>query len=74
MTSGRIVVQLVSGENAVWRYRALMGKTDPAKASPGTIRRDFGQSIQENAVHGSDSEQTAQTEIAFFFEDGEIDG
>lgn len=67
MSSGPIVAQVLSGEDAIARYRSLMGETDPQKAAPGTIRRDFAQSIEANAVHGSDSEESARSEIAFFF-------
>jgi nucleoside-diphosphate kinase len=69
MTSGPVVVQVLEGENAVMRNREVMGATDPAKAAPGTIRKDFAESIEANSVHGSDSLETARTEIAFFFPD-----
>ena len=69
MTSGPVVVQVLEGENAVARNREVMGATDPAKAAPGTIRKDFAESIEANSVHGSDSLETAGTEIAFFFPD-----
>jgi nucleoside-diphosphate kinase len=69
MTSGPVVVQVLEGENAVMRNREVMGATDPAKAAPGTIRKDFAESIEANSVHGSDSLETARIEIAFFFPD-----
>ncbi len=72
MSSGPIVVQVLEGEDAVARNREIMGATDPAKAAPGTIRRDFAQSIEANSVHGSDSPETAAQEIAFFFSEAEI--
>jgi nucleoside-diphosphate kinase len=67
MTSGPVVVQVLEGENAVALNREIMGATDPAKAAPGTIRKDFAESIEANSVHGSDSAETAKREIAFFF-------
>jgi nucleoside-diphosphate kinase len=67
MTSGPVVVQILEGEGAVGRNREIMGATDPKKAAPGTIRKDFAESIEANSVHGSDSPETAETEIAFFF-------
>jgi nucleoside-diphosphate kinase len=67
MISGPVVVVLLEGSDAVERYRKLMGATDPAKAAPGTLRKEFGRSIEENAVHGSDSSATAAEEIRFFF-------
>ncbi|MBI2383253.1 MAG: nucleoside-diphosphate kinase [Gammaproteobacteria bacterium] len=67
MTTGPIVVMVLEGENAVVRYRDLMGATDPKKAAKGTIRADFANSIDENAVHGSDSLENAKNEIAYFF-------
>jgi len=69
MTSGPVVVQVLEGENAVALNREIMGATDPAKAAPGTIRKDFAESIEANSVHGSDSAENAKTEIAFFFPD-----
>jgi nucleoside-diphosphate kinase len=74
MTSGPVVVQVLEGEDAVQRYREVMGATDPAKAAPGTIRKDFAESIEANSVHGSDSAENARTEIAFFFAGIEITG
>lgn len=74
MTSGPVVVQVLEGENAIQRYREVMGATDPAKAAPGTIRKDFAESIEANSVHGSDSAETAEREIAFFFAGIEIVG
>jgi nucleoside-diphosphate kinase len=74
MTSGPVVVQVLEGEGAVSKYREVMGATDPAKAAPGTIRRDFAESIEANSVHGSDSAENARTEIAFFFKPEEIVG
>lgn len=72
MTSGPVLVQVLEGENAIERNREVMGATNPAEANPGTIRADFAEEITENAVHGSDSPQTAAVEIAFFFSDDEI--
>lgn len=72
MTSGPVLVMVLQGENAVARNREIMGATDPAQATPGTIRADFATSIDRNAVHGSDSLQTAKSEIAFFFKPNEI--
>ena len=72
MTSGPVVVQVLEGENAVSKYREVMGATDPAKAAAGTIRKDFAESIEANSVHGSDSAENARTEIAFFFKPEEI--
>jgi nucleoside-diphosphate kinase len=74
MTSGPVVVQVLEGENAVTRYREVMGATDPAKAAAGTIRKDFAESIEANSVHGSDSPETARAEITFFFRPEEIVG
>ena len=67
MISGPVMVQVLEGDNAVRKNRDLMGATDPRKADKGTIRADFAQSIDANAVHGSDGPETAQTEIAYFF-------
>ncbi len=67
MVSGPVLVQVLEGQNAVAKNRALMGATDPKKAEAGTIRADFADSIDANAVHGSDSAENAATEIAFFF-------
>jgi nucleoside-diphosphate kinase len=67
MTSGPVVIAVLSGEQAITRWRALMGATDPAKAAPGTIRKDLGVDVEKNAVHGSDAPETAAREIAFFF-------
>jgi nucleoside-diphosphate kinase len=67
MISGPVVVQVLEGENAVALNREIMGATDPAKAAPGTIRKDFAESIEANSVHGSDSAEAAKNEIAFFF-------
>jgi nucleoside-diphosphate kinase len=72
MTSGPVMVQVLEGEDAVARHREIMGATDPKKAAPGTIRADFADSIEENVVHGSDAEDTAAREIAFFFESSDI--
>ncbi|PXZ01010.1 nucleoside-diphosphate kinase [Gilliamella apicola] len=72
MMSGPIVVQVLQGENAVERYRQLMGPTDLSKAAAGTLRADFANSMRENAVHGSDSLASAEREIAYFFVDSEI--
>ena len=67
MTSGPVLVQVLEGDNAIAKNRELMGATDPKKAAKGTIRADFAESIDANAVHGSDGPETAQTEIAYFF-------
>ncbi len=72
MVSGPVVVQVLEGENAVALNREIMGATDPNKAAPGTIRKDLAESIEANSVHGSDSLENAQTEIAFFFADVDI--
>jgi nucleoside-diphosphate kinase len=72
MTSGPVMIQVLEGEDAIQRNRELMGATDPRKAAKGTIRADFAQSIDANAVHGSDSPQTASTEIAYFFPEQDI--
>lgn len=74
MTSGPVVVQVLEGDNAIARYRDVMGATDPAKAAPGTIRKTYAQSIGENSVHGSDAPETAVVEIAQFFSGNEIVG
>jgi nucleoside-diphosphate kinase len=71
ITSGPVVVAILEGENAVAEARALMGPTDPQKAPPGTIRGDFGESIDRNTIHGSDSPESARREIALFFGDDE---
>src|SRR5919206_4866273 len=67
MTSGPVMVQVLEGENAIAKNRELMGATDPKKAAPGTIRADFADSIDANAVHGSDAPETAAVEVGFFF-------
>jgi nucleoside-diphosphate kinase len=72
MTSGPVMVQVLSGEDAIARNREIMGATNPADAAPGTIRADFADSIEQNVVHGSDGPATAATEIAFFFGDGDL--
>ena len=74
MSSGPVVVQVLEGDNAVARYRDVMGATDPAKAAPGTIRKLHAESIEANSVHGSDGPETAKSEIAFFFKPEEIVG
>jgi nucleoside-diphosphate kinase len=74
MVSGPVVVQVLEGDNAIARYRELMGATDPAKAAPGTIRKVHAKSIGENSVHGSDAPDTAAREIAQFFSENEIVG
>jgi nucleoside-diphosphate kinase len=74
MTSGPIVVQVLEGENAIQKYREVMGATDPSKAEGGTIRRLFAETIERNSVHGSDSAESAAAEIAFAFRDDEIVG
>ena len=72
MTSGPVMIQVLEGEDAVAKNRELMGATNPAQAAPGTIRADFAVSIDENAVHGSDSLENAELEIAYFFESNEL--
>jgi nucleoside-diphosphate kinase len=74
MISGPVVVQVLEGENAIARYREIMGATDPAKAAAGTIRKIHANSVGENSVHGSDAPETAQQEIAQFFSGNEIVG
>ena len=74
MTSGPVVVQVLEGENAIARYRDVMGATDPAKAAAGTIRKVHAKSIGENSVHGSDAPETAGKEIAQFFAENELVG
>ena len=74
MTSGPVVVQVLEGENAVARYRDIMGATDPAKATEGTIRKVHARSLGENSVHGSDARETAAVEIAQFFAGNDIVG
>ena len=74
MTSEPVVVQILSGENCVARYRAIMGATNPENAEEGTIRKLFALNVQENSVHGSDSEDNAKNEINFFFKPEEIVG
>lgn len=72
MQSGPVMVQVLEGEDAIQKNRDIMGATNPAEAAPGTIRADFAQSVEENAVHGSDGPDTAREEISFFFSDDEI--
>jgi nucleoside-diphosphate kinase len=72
MTSGPIVVSVLEGDDAIARYRALMGATNPAEAAEGTIRKDYASDIEKNAVHGSDAPDTARVEIAYFFNASEI--
>lgn len=72
MVSGPVIMQVLEGESAVAKHREIMGATDPKKAAPGTIRADFADSIDENAVHGSDSLENAAQEIAYFFRITEI--
>lgn len=72
MTSGPVVVQVLEGENAIAKHRDLMGATNPKEAAAGTIRADFAESIDANAVHGSDSPESAAREVAYFFSDDEI--
>ena len=74
MTSGPVVVQVLEGENAVAKYREVMGATNPANAAPGTIRKEFAESIEANSAHGSDSVENAAIEVAFFFAGLEIVG
>lgn len=72
MTSGPVVVQVLEGEGAILKNRTLMGATNPAEAEAGTIRADFAQAIDQNAVHGSDSPASAEREVAYFFDASEI--
>ena len=74
MSSGPCITMVLERENAIAHLREIMGATDPAKAAPGTIRKDFGESIEANSVHGSDSQGTAASEIAFFFAGVDIVG
>ena len=74
MTSGPMVVQVLEGENAIAKNREVMGATNPANAAPGTIRKEFAESIEANSVHGSDAQDTAANEIRFFFSDLDIVG
>tara|TARA_B100000683_G_scaffold59752_1_gene57964 strand:- start:339 stop:761 length:423 start_codon:yes stop_codon:yes gene_type:complete len=74
MTSGPVVVQVLEGEDAIAKNREVMGATNPANADEGTIRHDFGESVEANSVHGSDAPETAAEEIAFFFAGTEIVG
>lgn len=74
MTSGPVVVQVLEGEDAIARNREIMGATNPANAEKGTIRKDFGESVEANSVHGSDAPETAAQEIVFFFARIEIVG
>ena len=74
MISGPVVVQVLEGENAVSKNREIMGATNPANAEPGTIRKEFAESIEANSVHGSDSLENAKIEIAYFFSESEIVG
>jgi nucleoside-diphosphate kinase len=72
MTEGPVIVQVLEGENAIAKNREVMGATNPEKADPGTIRKEFATNIERNAVHGSDAPDTAKTEIAFFFSTAEL--
>ena len=72
MTEGPVIVQILEGENAIARNREVMGATNPEKADPGTIRKEFATNIERNAVHGSDGPDTARDEIAFFFSTAEL--
>ena len=74
MSSGPVVVQVLEGEGAIAKNRDIMGATNPANAAPGTIRKDFAESIEANSVHGSDSPETAAIEISYFFAGAEIVG
>ena len=74
MSSGPVVVQVLEGDNAIVRNREIMGATNPANADDGTIRKDFGESIEANSVHGSDSPENAAAEIAYFFSQLEVVG
>ena len=72
MTSGPVYVAALERDGAVAHLRKVMGATDPAKAEPGTLRKDFGESIEQNAIHGSDSDENARIEISFFFAESEL--
>lgn len=72
MTEGPVVAAALEGEGAITQLRELMGATDPAKAAPGTIRKDFASNIERNVIHGSDAAETAKAEIAFFFSGAEL--
>ena len=72
MTSGPVIIQVLQGDNAVEQYRKIMGSTNPSNAENGTIRKEFALNIQENSVHGSDSEENANIEINYFFSESEI--
>jgi nucleoside-diphosphate kinase len=74
MTGGPVVVQVLEGENAITKYREVMGATNPEKAHPGTIRKEFALNMGENSVHGSDAPETAEKEIAQWFSGNEIVG
>lgn len=74
MSSGPILVSVLEGDGAILKNREIMGATDPAKAAPNTIRRDYGKDVEKNAVHGSDGPETAAWEISFFFKPDEICG
>lgn len=74
MTQGPVMIQVLEGDDAIMKHRDLMGATDPKEAAPGTIRADFADSIDANAVHGSDGLETASQEIRFFFKEDEIVG
>lgn len=74
MTSGPVLLMVLEGDNAVALNREIMGATDPSKADPGTIRKDFADNIEANAVHGSDSPKSAEREISYFFEKNEVVG
>ena len=72
MTSGPVIIQVLQGDNAVEQYRKIMGATNPSNAENGTIRKEFALNIQENSVHGSDSDENAKIEIDYFFNESEI--
>ncbi len=74
MISGPVIIQVLEGENAIAKHRDIMGATNPKDAAPGTIRAEFAESIDENAVHGSDAAETAKNEIQYFFEPSELCG
>ena len=74
MSSGPVFVSVLEGEGAIAKWREIMGATDPAKAAPGSVRRDFGTNVERNATHGSDAPDTARWEIAFFFGELELRG
>ena len=74
MTSGPVVLQVLEGENAIAKYREVMGATNPANAAPGTVRKDFAESVERNSAHGSDSPTSAAREVSYFFAEIDVVG